>query len=199
MKSLLALSTVALLGLSLTACGGAGKGTDSAPKVSSDPTAAANSGATTSARAPKDANDGENDANIPDDTVVLDYGVPASAADTRAIVATLKRYYAAAAADDGAKVCSMLLATVAEAMPEQYALAPGVGGKTCAVVMSRLFKRRRRQMATELASLEATSVRIGEQGLVVLRVATTREPRLMVLRREGQVWKVKTQLDLSLP
>jgi len=215
MKSLLALSAVALLSLGVAGCGGSSKGTDSTPQAypdaasgsaagttASNTTPTASSAMTTGQRA-KDSNDLDDDPNSDDDNPIVDYGHAASAPENEAITAVVKRYYAAAAAGDGAKACSMLVSTVAEAVPEEYGEASGpayLRGKTCAVVMSKLFKRHHRQLADNIATFEVTKVRAEEgKGLVVLRFATTPEPRKIAVRREGSVWKIKELLDSGMP
>lgn len=150
-----------------------------------------------------DSNDLDEDANTEDDNPIVDYGHAASAADARAITALVKRYYRAAAANDGASACRMLVAIVAEDVPEEYGQSPSpayLRGKTCAAVMSKLFKLHHRQISAESPTRAVTQVRVGEgKGWVVLQSASTPEPRKIAVRREGGLWKIKDLLDSGMP
>jgi hypothetical protein len=202
MKYLVALSMFALLAPGLVACDSAGKGA-SAPEGSSNPQSTAASSAAPAGSRPKDFEDGDEDANSDDDLVILNYGHAASAVETHAVAEVVKRFFAAAAADDGAKVCSLLFSRVAEEVPEEFEQASSPGalhGKTCAAITSQLFKRRHRQQAAESATLEITGVRVeGAKGLALLRFATTPEPHNIPIRREHGVWRLMELLDSGLP
>ncbi len=158
MKSPLVL-LIALLSLSIVACGSASKGTSSTAQVSTGTSVSTNTSSSSSA-GPSDAprtkrieeNEvgGEHDKDdyLPrreDDHhngLARSFGHPATAADVQAVTVLLKRYYAAAVADDGAKACPMVDSALAKAMPVDYGQygAPYLhGGKTCAVLLSRLF------------------------------------------------------------
>jgi hypothetical protein len=148
-----------------------------------------------------DANDGDNDSSGGDDGLVLDYGHPAGAVEASAITATLRHYYAAATADNGVKVCSMLVVSTAETAAEQYGVAPGTSGKSCAVVISKVLKPDRRALYAKLSSLRVTVVRVGEEGvgLAVLGFAGNPEPRVVSLRRTDGAWRVRGLLDVGMP
>ena|ERR1700722_11949084 len=196
MKSLLALATITLLGLWLAACGGSSGDASRTAKTSS-----AAVDVSTDGPRPKDSNDGDRDAEGDDDYVFLHYGQAASASETRAITAAIKRYYTDIATDNNADVCSMLMATLLETVTDQYSQAPGLHGRTCAAVLTKFFRPYRRQIAAELPSLRVTVARVGEEemGLVVLRFATVHEPRKIALRRESGAWKVRVLLDSAMP
>jgi hypothetical protein len=53
-----------------------------------------------------------------DDSGVLTFGHAASSADARAITAVAMRFYAAAAAESGARACALMTASVVRAIPE---------------------------------------------------------------------------------
>lgn len=196
MKSLLALATIALLGLWLAACGGSSDDTGHTSKASS-----AAAGVSTDAPRPKDSNDGDRDSEGDDDYVFLNYGHAAGAAEMRAIATALGHYYTDIATDDNAGVCSMLTATLLETVIDQYSQAPGLHGKTCAAVVAKFFRPYRREIVAELPSLRVTVARIGEEemGLVVFRFATVHELRKIALRRESGAWKVRALLDSAMP
>jgi cytoskeletal protein RodZ len=215
MRSSLALLAIALLGLSITACGGA----SSAPQTSSDATtpgsrtstvSSATSTASTSTSTSagstqrsteshlKDSNDGDDDPASDDDNEILDYGHAASAADKRAITAMVTSYYAAAAADDGIKACSLIYSLVAESIPEENNQTSGV--QTCASVMSKLFMQHQGQMTTDNASLKVTRVRVeGSKGLALLDFGKTPEPHVLVHSEHSGAWKMESLLETGMP
>jgi hypothetical protein len=204
MRSLLALPSIALLGLGVGACGDAGKRTGSASGSSSSAVAAATV-ATTRVQ-PRLPTDSDEDNDNPggsrydaDDSPVLRFGRAASAAQGRAIASLVRRYYAAGAAGDGASACSLLYPLLAESVVEEYSQSPGLRGKTCAEVLSKLFKRRHQELAGDVAALKPTVVRVGgDHGLALVRFGGTRERRVL-LRRERGAWKMDVLLDIGVP
>jgi hypothetical protein len=202
-RSLLTLPSIALLGLGVGACGNAGK------RASSVPGSPSNAAAGTAATTPIQANlarDSDNDNDNPgksrydsDDSPVLYFGHAASATDGRAIAALLTRYYAAGAAGDGATACSLIHPLLAESIVEEYAQSPSLRGRTCAVVMSKLFKQLHGELARDVAGLELIRARVrGDHGVAVLRFGGARERRVLV-RRERGAWKMDLLLDVGMP
>jgi hypothetical protein len=204
MRSLLTLPSIALLGLGVGACGNTGRGTGSAPGSSSNvATRTAVAAKQTQSRLPTDSdNDNDNPGKSRydgDDGPVLHFGHAASAAEERAVAALVKRYYAAGAAGDGATACSLIDSLLAESVVEEYAQSPALRGKTCAEVLSKLFRRRHRELAGDIATLKPTVVRVsGDRGLALVRFGATRERRLL-LRRERGAWKMDVLLDVGVP
>lgn len=216
MKSwVLALAAIGLLSLALAACGGTGKAAHSSSQASSSADAATTTaGSTVSAAQTRPAPvltktdaDADNDSGSvgegADNDKVLHFGHEASAGDKRAIDALIKRYYAAAVAEDGAKACSMIYSTLAEAVPEDFGQTPpGPGymnGRTCPAVVTLLFKHFHPQIALELPKLEVAHVRLVEHhGVAVLSFGSLPE-RTIFVAREGQTWKVQQLLDSELP
>lgn len=209
MKPLLALLTSVLLSAGAYACGGAATGTHTASHVSTsapakDPTS------TTSSESPL-ANttadgDRDNDVGAPDDdtrnTSALDFGHAADASEQRMITALVKRYYAAALAQNGAKGCSMIYSTLAETIPEDYSQTPGVpymrGAKTCAAAMTLFFKHYHPLLVLEVPKLDVRRVRLEEHhGLALLSFGALPE-RSISVKREGRTWKVSALLDVEL-
>jgi len=170
MKSVLASLTVAMGCLVLGACGSASHGTGSDSARSSSAVAS-----TTPALA--------------------------SAADTRAVTRLLQDYYTAAAAGDGAAACGLIYSPLAEAVPEDYGKPPGpanLRGKTCAVVMSKLFRSMPERMRVDHATLDVREVQAeGNEGLAVLRFKRNPERQFLLHRQRG-VWKVGALLDTEL-
>jgi hypothetical protein len=210
MKSLLAQMAIVSLGFCLASCGGTSKGASSSATVattvavSRTPSNAPPAPAKTKADADKD-----NDINLSassddkNNNSTLRFGHAANATDTKAITVLVKRYYAAADAEDGAKACSMLYSTLEESVPEDYGQSPPgqpyMRGTTCPAVLTLLFKHEHPQLALELPRLEVARVRLVEHhGLVVLRFGTLPERQLTVAR-EGHIWKVEALLDSEVP
>jgi hypothetical protein len=209
MRLLLVLVTIALLGVDMSACGGAGKGARSASQASADTVASGATTRTASAAKPTQSHfptDSDEDNDNPgnsrydnDDNPVLYFGRSANAADGRAIAGLVKRYYAAGAASDGARACPLIYSVVAESVAEEYGQSPALRGSTCAVVMSKLFKQRHRELAADVTGLEVILMRVsGNRGVALLRFGTTRERRVF-LKREGGVWKMNVLLDVGVP
>ncbi len=212
-KPLLALPVIALLGVG--ACGGAGTGAGSAANVPPSTTATASTpttatGASVTASTPvstKADGDKDNDVGTPgddnDNRGALLFGHAASAPEKRTITALVKRYYTTALAGDGARACSMLYSTLAEAVPEDYGLVPGPvymrGAKTCPAAMALLFKHFHAQLALEVPKLEVTRVRLIEHhGYALLSFGTLPEREILVIR-EGHTWKIGGIYDGELP
>lgn len=137
-----------------------------------------------------------------DDRIVRAFGHAASPADRRTIAALVKRYYRAAAAQEGARGCAMLEANISKSLPEVLgggAGPPYLSGKTCAVVLTKVFRQNHRQMVIFAATLQVSSVRLGgDEGFVVLAFKRLpgREFRLFL---EHGVWKMGALLDGELP
>jgi hypothetical protein len=178
MKPLVWILVVALLSLSITACSGADKDGGPVSHGSSGPSAT-----TYNAAAVKS---------------VLDFGHAADPVDKQAVTTLVKHYYHAAAAEDGATACSLILSNLANSVPEDYGQAPGpsyMRGKTCPAVMSRLFMHFHQRMASDFASLEVTRVRLKTRGgYAVLRFNEMPIREINVVR-QGSTWKLSSLLD----
>lgn len=185
MKHVLGLTAVVALTLVLAACGGSGKG--------ANPASNAASGSSTATTA---------HVTSPQAKAIAEYGHEASPADKQAITALVKRYYAAAAADDGATACSLIHSTLSESVAEDYGQAPGpanLRGKTCEVVMSKLFRQLPGQPGPVLAATEVTGVRVeGRKGYALLHSTAIPEGDIAVEREVG-TWRVGTLIGGALP
>jgi hypothetical protein len=185
MKQVLGLTAVVALSLVLGACGDSGKGANVASNAASSPSTA------TTAR-----------VTSPQVKAIVEYGQEASPTDKQAITALVKRYYAAVAADDGATACSLIHSPLAESVAEDYGQAPGpvsLSGKTCAVVMSKLFRQLPEQPASVLAATEVTGVRVKDRkGFALLHSTAIPEGDIPVERELG-VWRVGTLVGGALP
>jgi hypothetical protein len=194
MKLLLALLTVVLLGWGVTACGGASKGVGSASRASSNAAATGRALATIALETPNPHEDND------DDRTIYVYGHAASAADRQAVTAVVKRYYVAAAADDGATACSLIVSTLARAIPEDYGQASGPsylrGGETCQAIMLKMFIHFHSQLA---GTIEVTGVRVKRNHAFALLRSSTFPFVYTELEHEGGVWKVQRLLGAVLP
>jgi hypothetical protein len=229
MRSLLASLAIALLGLGASACGGTGKGagsTSQAPsKTPTTATTPTKGGSTTPApgsfMGDEDDDDTasnytgnnkyDNDADFDNDTikdrsyydsddgVIRSFGHAASEAEKREVTALVKRYYAAAAASDGAKACPLIYSTLEEAIPEDYGQPPGPAysrGKTCAVVMSKTFEHSHSQLT---GVFEVTGVRVEGREARALLGSKTVPASFVTARRERRAWKINELLGEPLP
>lgn len=138
-----------------------------------------------------------------DDKPILNYGKTASTANEQAIAGLVKRYYSLATAENGAKACSLLYSTYAEAVPEDYGTSPPgpayAKGKTCAVVLTHVFNHSHAQLQAKLHSLRVTGIRVlGHLGLAVLSFHGIPPSEVRVVR-EGREWKLQTLLDNQMP
>lgn len=223
MGSFRALPAIALLSLTVGGCSNAHKETTSSqPSASSGrssttqtktasgaasnaPSTAKNASASVNTSPGADAEDGDADAGRNDDEGVLNYGHPADPTDTRMVSATVRAYYAAAVADEGARACSLIFSLQAEeVIPETYSRQSRSGTppveEPCAVVMSRLFKQEHHHLAAKTPTLEVTGVRVeGPLALALLSFAATPGPHDIKLRREGDTWRINELFDNGLP
>jgi hypothetical protein len=151
----------------------------------------------------------DNDADFDNDTIknkgyydgddgeIRSFGRAASGDEVRAIASLVKRYYAAAAASDGAKACRLMRSP--ETIPEDYGQPPGPAysrGKTCAVVMSKTFAHSHSQLAGRLA---VTGVRVEGNEARALLGSRTLPAGFILLRRERGAWKIYELLGRPLP
>jgi hypothetical protein len=188
---------VALL-LGLGGCGGSGGSTSDAAA-----TATVRSGSSPAGSLLGDEdrdNRGETGGYDSDDDSIPYFGRPAGVSDRSAITALVRRYYAAAASEDGAEACTLLYFILAESTPEQYGRAPGPrylqGADTCQAVLSRVFAHFHAQL-TEPPHVTAVRVS-GDRGDALLAWTTLRAGFIEV-RREGRAWKIDRVLAAPLP
>lgn len=206
MRRALALLAAAALATCVCACGGA--------SASSKPTAASSAASSGVAATPSEtANllkvdaDKDNDVEAPaDDTnnnSTLNFAHPASASDKQAIVSLVDRYYRVALAREGAKACSLLYSTLAEATPEDYGSFAGptyMKGNTCPVIMTKMFGHFHALLAIELPKLKVTRVRLEHhRGKAILNFGGLPEREILVTREGPRAWKIASLFDGELP
>jgi hypothetical protein len=177
-----------LLGLGVAACGNSNKGATSSAAVAST-----SATITASTHKPDRDNDGDNND---DDAKVLAYGHAANATEWRIAVALAKRYFAAAAAEDGAQACRLLAPLFAESAVELVGHSSAARDRTCATTMSKLFSAHHRLLAEKDASIKVVAVRVkGDRMLAVLEFPPLPEVRQIEERRVGAAWKIFALLD----
>lgn len=199
-----ALLTIALFGGSMTACGGASSPASSvAHTTTTAPASSREQPRLPSSDRDKDADSTGSGRYDSDDNSVLGLGHAANASQKAQITTLIQLYYAAAAAQDGAKACSLLYSIYAESMPEDYGISPPgpsyARGATCPAVLTAIFKHFHDQISVKLPQLKVVRIRIRErQGIVVLSFGSMPERQMHVLR-EGHTWKMLALVDGELP
>ncbi|HXP99469.1 MAG TPA: hypothetical protein VN845_05310 [Solirubrobacteraceae bacterium] len=172
----------ALLALGASACGSSSKGANAPPsgETSTHGTVVSN---------PSGAG-----------TAIASYGQAASAADMGAITTLVKRYYAAAAAENGALACSFTYYIEVETLPEHYGGPPGPrwlhGADTCPTLLTRVFKHFHSKLT---GPVDVMAVRVkGQRAEALVGFPGLRLPEGVVkIRREGDGWKVNGLLAVA--
>lgn len=152
--------------------------------------------------------DGDNDddnghqkkGTVNDDVTLLSYyGGTAPPADRQAITAVIKRYYAAAVAEDGMTACSLLHSSVALALAKGQSQATQAGKAACAAALAPLLKQQHKYLvAIEVPTMVVPVVHAkGDLGLAVLGFRSQPEGEILV-EREGRAWKLGALLDSEL-
>ncbi len=151
--------------------------------------------------------DGDNDHLKPlgyydhDDGAMRDYGHAASGVDKRELTAFARRYYAAAAAGDGATACSMFSPVFAKSIPQDY--GRGSAGPsflreatTCPAVLALVFSNLRARFS---APIEIIRVRVkGNEGRILIS-AKNMPASYLELHREDGVWRSTSMFASRLP
>jgi hypothetical protein len=191
-KTALILAILALPGFGLEACGGASSAVRSKALAGTRVDGALHGDQDHDSQAGGyyDADDGE----------ISDYGHTASAADLLAVTALVERYYAAAAAGNGAHACALTYYFESETLPEQYGEPPGprwlAGASTCEAVLSRVFAHYHTQLT---APVTVRAVRVDGDRAEALVGFRTLPAGYVKLRREAGMWKIDSLLAIPLP
>lgn len=218
MKPLLALLVSALLTVGVTACGGGSETSTSGPSTATPSTTTAASApsattATTSTtrapRTPSTAGTGSSERSSSasalakryphGDDSIQTFGNEAGVAEKQAVTATVKRYYAAVAAGDGASACALLSPGLSKSIIQSLGHSAVLRGKGCAGILALLFKHGSAQSGASLADIEVTGVRIkGDRGFALLHSKTMPSGEISVDRENG-AWKVGALIGGALP
>ncbi len=226
MKPLLALFASALLTVGATACGGGSETSTSMPSTTTAPatttitTAASAPSGTTATTAttsttpaphtPSTAGTGSSSERSSSasalakryphgDDSIQTFGNEAGVAEKQAVTATVKRYYAAVAAGDGASACALLSPGLSKSIIQSLGHSAVLRGKGCAGILALLFKHGSAQSGASLADIEVTGVRIkGDRGFALLHSKTMPSGEISVDRENG-AWKVGALIGGALP
>ncbi len=206
-KPALALALSVLLSAGILACGDSA-GTNRALGVSphtqqETTTTVATPGGYLKNDGDKDPDDLTHNALSPEyDSPILFAHFPRKAdpADTRAVAAIVKSYYAASAADEGAKACSLLTAGLADALGTGRGRSTGSASGGCAESMTRLLRQQHQgPTPAEVSTMVVTSVHVkGNLGVAALGFKGTSESEILV-EREGHAWKVDALFGGLMP
>lgn len=134
---------------------------------------------------------------------IVDFGHPATAGEADAIGAVATKYMRMAAAVDGKGACGLLYAILEEAVVEDYGTSPPgppeLRGRTCPQVMTKLFKRNAKRLASVLPGLRVAVVRVDRLRAYTLFNFGPAPPRhYLALHSERGVWKIDALLDREL-
>ena len=179
MRRPFALAAIVLLSGWIAACGGTTRTTSTAPRT------------TTTEAGPR-----QTDAHI------SSYGSPAPEPERREITALVKRYYAAAAADDGVTACRLLDPTLARAVSNDYGGptgSPETRGETCPVVLAKLLEHDPGEPFADLGTTRVTGVRLNPNGSEAFVQLSSRDMPTgeIFVQRKGQGWQVGVPLGRS--
>jgi hypothetical protein len=137
-----------------------------------------------------------------DDSSLRDIGRAADPLDRHSIVALLRRYFAAAVAEDGARACAILAASIARSVPQTLGQPPGppyLAGTSCAPIVSKVFEQDHRQLVAYARLLHVSDVRVTANRAVVILDVQPLPGREIWVQREDGVWKIDALLDNEMP
>lgn len=130
------------------------------------------------------------------------YGGRAGPADAIAIAALVKAYYAASAAGEAARACSLLSASLAGGLAAETEGGTGAQGSSAACAKGfapQLAEQHARLVAEDPASMRIEAVYAeGVSALAVYALKTTPESEI-VLTREGGAWKIDALFGSYMP
>jgi hypothetical protein len=120
-------------------------------------------------------------------------GHAAGESDRREITALINRFYRAAGAGNGAGACPLFTAAMLRSIPEDYGPHAGdrdLHGKTCASVMSEIFKHPPDNLTmADLATTRVIGVRIGSKHGIALIQSKGMPLGEFGVAREGKSWR----------
>lgn len=131
----------------------------------------------------------------PDDAhIFAHYGRPANAADTRSVTAVVLHYYALAEAGQSRKACSMLVPSVKKAAVLDHGrFGPDYlhSARTCAEVVSGLFRHSRRELA---APISITGVLVKGSNAYALMGSRKMQASFIAVLRVHGAWRLEALL-----
>lgn len=123
-----------------------------------------------------------------------------SESERQTIATTVKSYFAAAVAGDGARACTLLAPSIATGFTSGGAPHDRGSGDGCTPSLDQLFEQEHRRLAAdEPSTMTVTDVRLkGEAGMVFLGFRRAPETEILVSREDG-AWKLDALVDSVLP
>jgi hypothetical protein len=215
----LSVLVVALLALCVNACGSAQKNASLATRTSTTPLLNGlkgdedddDTGQTIRSGTTLDKDSDSDNDNVEekgatgfydgDDSSVIDFGQPASPADRQVVTALVRRYYAAAVAENGSGMCELLYKYLAEVvLPEDYGTHEGPtfahGLTTCRAILTASSKHLH---STYLAGVKVVQVRVkGDEAMIILGSPVAPASYTSAKLEDG-VWKLDHTFSTSLP
>jgi hypothetical protein len=198
----LALVFASALVLIATGCGGANRTAGSSSKSARDASSARTAPAGGYVKLDGDADTDDERSRVrrgaDEQPLLKSYGPMARPGVTRTIGALVRSYYAAAAAAQAARACSLLDATLAEGLATQP--AQHGSARSCAGAISPLLSQQHSRFVAEDAStMTIVAVHVkGDLALAVLGFRTTPESQI-VLQREESSWKIAALFGSYMP
>jgi hypothetical protein len=130
-----------------------------------------------------------------DDVSISHFGHLASASEREAIASVLKRYYAAAAREDGESACRLMDPLFRRLVPTSYSHSGGAGanyrGRTCATVMAQVFRENHAKLTSIPEVLEALVK--GSYAYAVVG-SDSLTPHYLSMHRHHGTWTVEDAL-----
>jgi hypothetical protein len=199
MRPLLTSILGCLLCVGATACGSASQ-SDSSTRENSSTTTSTRTGYATNGTAHV-GSDSQSALPPQNEDYISTFGHEAPEPDRREIATLVQHYYAAGIAGDGAKACSMLPASVARVVPEEYGSPPGgspeLRGKTCATVLAKMFRHVPGQTPADIATTRIMGVRLlGNEAYVQLTSPSMPTGEMYVKREHGK-WTIELLIGRS--
>lgn len=133
---------------------------------------------------------------IHDSFIAAGEGKRADPAERLTVTALVKRYYTAAAAEDGGEACKLLYSTIASGLAEGQAQSTQRAGASCAAALSRLFKQQHPSLvADDVPTMSVIEVRVkGEFATATLGFRAVPVAGIR-LEREAGIWRMDALLD----
>jgi hypothetical protein len=138
-----------------------------------------------------------------DEAHIFDFGNAADPATRRSMARVVRRYYAEAAAEHGQAACGLMASKLKSAVPRTYgegSAPPALRGRTCASVMTKLFRRLHGRIGLESATLQTGLARVAHRvGYLVLGFGGERPMFYMPVRQENGAWKIAAVVENGVP
>lgn len=139
------------------------------------------------------------DRRDPDNDQTMTGGRAPTAAEARAIISLIRRYYAYAAVGNVAGACSLIYAPLLESLSEGRRDVVGSRAARCRQVLSTQFANRHTELVADLSSQTVIETRIRQRQALVRVLFAGRRDRLIRVHGQGTNWKLDDALDAGSP